>query len=87
MKELNASKVAITFALLTGGWHVVWTILILTGLAQPIINFIFWLHMVSVPYNVTGFSIVQAVSLIVTTFLIGYVVGLIFAFVWNKMHK
>ena len=84
MKELNECKVALTFGLFIGGWHVIWSLLILVGLAQPLIDFIFWVHMLTTPYKVTGFNLVQALVLIVVTFIIGYAVGWVFAWLWNK---
>lgn len=87
MKELNPQKVALTFGLLIGGGHVLWSILIVLGLAQPLLNFIFWAHMLTVPSQVTEFTLMQAGTLIVVTFAVGYSVGFIFASVWNKMHR
>lgn len=87
MKELNEQKVALTFGLFIGGWHLVWTVLIVLGLAQPLLNFIFWIHMLSNPYQVTGFTLMQSATLIVVTGCVGYVGGWVFAKVWNTMHK
>ncbi len=87
MKELNTSKVALTFGLIGGGWHLLWSFLILIGLAQSLINFVFWMHMLTIPYKVTGFTLTQAAILIVITFIAGYAGGWIFAWLWNKIHK
>lgn len=87
MKELNENKVALTFGLFIGGWHLVWSLLIVLGFAQPLLNFIFWLHMLANPYQVTGFVLTQSIILIAVTFTVGYIGGFIFAKVWNKVHK
>ncbi len=85
--KLNESKTALTLGLLFGGGHLTWSVLMLLGLAQALLDFIFWAHMVSNPFQVTGFSLNQALILVVVTFGVGYMTGWIFAWVWNKLHK
>ena len=87
MKELHEAQVAIVVAVFVAGWHVVWSLMILTGIAQPLLDFIFWAHMLTAPYRVTGFTFTQAVVLVLVTFAVGYVGGWIFAKVWNMMRK
>ena len=87
MKQLDSKKTALTLGVFVSSVHVVWSILVLLGLAQPLMDFIFWLHMIANPYQVTGFDITRAVLLIVITFGVGYVVGWVFAWLWNKLHK
>jgi hypothetical protein len=52
-----------------------------------LLNFVFWLHMLSNPYQVAPFDLAAAVSLLVIAFLVGYVIGWIFSSLWNKLHK
>ncbi len=87
MKELNENKVALTVGLFISGCHIAWSLLIVIGLAQILLDFIFWAHMIVNPYKVTGFTLTQSLILIVVTFVIGYIGGLIFAKVWNATHK
>ena len=85
--KLNPNKVALTLGVFAGGVHLGWSILVALGLAQPLLDFIFGLHMIANPYQVTGFDITKAGMLVVITFLVGYGVGYIFANVWNKVHE
>ncbi len=85
--KLNPSKVALTVGVLLGGWHLVWSVLVALGLAQGLLDFIFSMHMIANPYQVTGFDITKALMLVVITFGVGYGVGYIFASVWNKINK
>lgn len=87
MKELDTQKAALTLGLLLGGLHALWSLLIFLGYAQMLIDYVFWMHMLSVPYQVTGFTINQAVILIAATFVVGYALGWVFAWLWNKTHK
>ena len=87
MKALSTQKVALVFGLFISGGHLLWSILILLGLAQPLLNFIFWAHMLENPFQVTEFSLAQSGTLIIVTFVVGYFAGWIFSWLWNKMHK
>lgn len=87
MKELNEKKVALTLGLFVGGLHLIWSLLIILGIAQSLLNFIFWAHMIENPFQVTGFVLTQSLILIAVTFAVGYVAGFVFSKVWNKVHK
>jgi hypothetical protein len=59
----NPNKVGLVIGALIGGWHLVWSLLVLIGWAQPIIDFIFWAHMIKPVYFVKPFDPVAAVVL------------------------
>lgn len=63
--------------------HVVWALLVWLGWAQPIINFVFWLHMLSVPVQVQPFDLTLAASLVVFTWCVGFVSGVTFSAIWS----
>ncbi len=69
-----------------GGLHLVWSVLIALGWAQVLVDFKLRMHMVSVPIVVNSFDLSTAVMLVVVATIAGYVVGHIFARVWNRMH-
>lgn len=87
MDHLNPQKAAVTVGLFIGGWHLVWSLLVALGWAQSLVNFILWMHMISLPYVVKPFDISAATTLVVLTTVGGYVFGLIFARIWNRMHR
>lgn len=72
---------------LIGSWHVFWAILVLVGWAQPIIDFIFWAHMIQPIYVIKAFDPKAALILIAITFLTGYAFGFVGALIWNKLHR
>jgi hypothetical protein len=49
----------------------------LLGWAQPIIDFIFWAHMIRPVYVIKPFDSVAAVTLIIVTAAIGYIFGFV----------
>jgi hypothetical protein len=53
------------------------------GWAQPLLDFVFRVHMLSQPFTVTEFNLGSAVTLIVFTGLTGYVTGWFVGFMMN----
>jgi hypothetical protein len=84
---MNKNKVGLAVGLVLGGFHLFWALLIAVGLAQPLIDFIFNLHMIEPVIFVSDFSIWLTICLVVFTTLIGYIVGYTYACVWNYLHK
>ena len=72
---------------LLGGWHLVWSILVVLHRAQPILDFIFWAHMIKPVYVVAPFDFIAAFTLVAITTATGYVFGLAGAFAWNKLNR
>ena len=84
---VNPTKVGLMIGALIGGWHVVWALLVLIGSAQPILDFVFWAHMIKPVYFVKPFDLTAAVALILITSVIGYVFGFLGAVIWNRLHR
>ena len=82
----NPNKVGLVIAALIAGWHAVWSVLVLIGWAQPILDFVFWAHMIKPVYFVQPFDPVAALVLIVITAVIGYIFGFVGAIIWNRLH-
>lgn len=83
----HPKKVGLVFGVLLGGLHVVWSLLVLLGFAQTLLDFGLWAHMVHVtitigPFDITAFSV-----LIVVACVVGYIMGYVGALVWNHMHR
>lgn len=87
MGTITPGKAGLVFGALIGGWHLLWSILVLLHLAQPLIDFIFWIHFIKPVYVVEEFSLGRAAILIIVTTAVGYAVGFCFAQLWNRIHK
>ena len=87
MHNIDPHKSGLSFGALIGSFHLVWALLVLLGLAQPFIDFIFTLHMLRPVIVVDSFSAILALSLVFVTGIIGYLMGYFFAIVWNRLHK
>lgn len=87
MTTLNPSKTALVFALFLGGWHALWSAVVAAGFAQPLMDFVFWMHFIKPPFEIEAFDLVRALILVAVTGAVGYVFGLVFSFLWNALHK
>ena len=83
---INPNKVGLVGAILIGGWHFVWSILVETGIGQALYNFILWAHMIHLAVTIGPFDLTASITLILVTALFGYVIGYIASLAWNRMH-
>lgn len=83
----NPNKVGTVFAVLLGGVHLLWSVLIAFGVAQSFYDFVLWAHMIHLPLVVGPFDMTAVVVLVLMTAVMGYVVGNIGARVWNRLLR
>ena len=82
----NPKKAGLVLGVMFGGIHILWSLLVLLGLAQWFVDFVMWAHMVESNVVVESFDIIATLTLIVVASAIGFVVGFVGAHVWNHMH-
>ena len=85
MQKLQTHQLALVVGTFVGLVHLVWVLLVGTGLAGGYLNFILGMHFLSVPLTLLTFSWGGALELVVLTAIIGYVMGAILAYIWNKV--
>lgn len=85
--QIGVNSLGFVLALLLGGWHLLWALLVASGTAQPLMDFIFWLHFIRPVYVIEAFDPLRAAGLVAVTAAIGYVLGAAFAFLWNRFHR
>ena len=84
---INKNKVGLVFAVVIGGAHIVWSLLVFLGLGQALLDFIMWVHMINISLTVGPFNLMSSAILIVVTSIIGYLIGIVVATVWEKIHR
>lgn len=87
MANINQNKAGLAVGALYGAWHLTWSLLVALGLAQPLIDFLFWIHFIKPVFVIEPFEIGRAALLIAVTVAIGYVIGFVFAILWNRIHR
>jgi hypothetical protein len=83
MNRVHPRSFGFAFAIFLGSWHALWAVLVWAGAAQRLLDFVFRLHMITPPYQVTAFSPFTATGLVGMTAAIGYVSGWFIGIVWN----
>jgi hypothetical protein len=83
MTRVQPHRLGYGIAVFLGTFHAFWALLVWGGIAQSLMDFVFRLHMISPPYQVTPFSPWTAAGLVLMTAVIGYVSGRLFGVVWN----
>ena len=85
--KFNAFGVGLYTGLLFAVWHAIWSLLVLLGIAMPLMNFVFYLHFLNNPFSVKPFSLVTAIELVVLVFAVWFIIGYLGTICWNKMQK
>jgi hypothetical protein len=81
---MNLFKTSVIGGFCLASLHFCWALLVALGLAQPLMDFIFKLHMLNSPFLVQPFSLSLAAGLIGITFLIGCFYGAVFYFIKKR---
>jgi hypothetical protein len=85
MQRIDARQCGLTLGFLIGGAHLAWAALVATGAAAWVMSFIFRLHFIRPPFEIDGFDPTVAALLVGLTGLGGFVVGWLFAAIWNGL--
>lgn len=87
MSHLNKNKTGLTLGVFYLICHAVWGILVGIKAAQPLLDWVLSLHFLSVEYTLNAFQPLQAFLLMAVAFVSGYVMGWIFAALWNTANQ
>ncbi len=84
---MNGKKFGLVLGSFAAFVHLVWAVLVALNWAQPLSDFVHRMHFLNNTMSVMPFDFGRALLLIVIAFVMGNVVGNIFAFFWNKINK
>lgn len=83
MKKVSVHETGMVFGSFFGLVHAGWALVVYLGFAQTWLDFILGLHFLKNPFVVAPFVMQTAVILVAVTVGVGYVMGVVFAKVWN----
>jgi hypothetical protein len=83
--HLKAHTVGLALGTFAGVVHFVWSIIVGMGWGQVVFDFVLSLHMIHSTTTVGPFDFGTAITLIVITAIVGYIVGNVFATIWNRI--
>jgi hypothetical protein len=83
---LNKFKAGLVFGTFISLMHLIWALMIAIFpiFMQKFLNWIFGLHFVQPVVVLTPASRGKGILLVVITFVVGYIIGMIFTCLWNK---
>lgn len=87
MEKVNKNALGLTLGTFLGGVHLIWVILVAAGVAQQMMDWVLSMHFLTLSYTFAPFAVWTALGLVVMTFVVGYVVGWIFAALLNAYKK
>jgi hypothetical protein len=85
--RISVGKAGLVLGAVVGGWHLCWSILVALGWAQRFVDFVFWVHFIKPIYVIEPFVLMRAAILLAVTAAFGFVIGAVFAWLWNAVHK
>ena len=83
MRHILPFKAGISVGAVLGLLHIAWVSMVAVGWAKPAMDFVLRLHFIQLQYELAPFAAGTAAALVALTFGVGFVIGLVFAVVWN----
>lgn len=83
----NKNKVGLVFGLFMSFLHFIWALLVISGVGQILLDFIYKIHSLNNPFIVQPFNLGRTIILLIVTFCVGYVFGFILSAIWRKFQK
>lgn len=85
--SVNPIRTGLFLGLFLALFHACWAVLVAAGLAQPLMDFIFWAHFITPPYRIEPFAVARALLLIGFAFSVGLVSGVGGGWLWNSVAR
>jgi hypothetical protein len=83
--EINKNQLGLTLGIVFTILHVLWVIAVLVGLGKIIADWMHIVHFISETHTITAVSLGNVAIGIIIAFVSGYVLGWVFAALWNSV--
>lgn len=81
--KLHPHRTGLALGVIFGLAHLFWSLLVMLGIAKPLVDWLMSLHFINVSYTLSAFEPVTAFILVCVAALWGYVIGYVFAIIWR----
>lgn len=85
--RLCKNRVGLTLGIFAALLHAIWASTVWLGVGRNVIDWIMPLHFLNVFYSISVFNLTTALTLVICAFVGGYIMGWIFAAIWNLFKK
>jgi len=85
--RLEPVRTGLVLGLLVALGHLAWIVLVASGFAQTMIDFVLAVHFLQVSVTVAPFNVVTALVLVGVTFVVGFAIGIVFSLIWNAVQR
>lgn len=83
---LSPWRAGMALGVFLGAWHFAWSIMVAVGWADAILQFVLRIHFLQLQISMAPFDVNLAATLVAVTTLIGFILGFVFALLWNSAH-
>lgn len=86
---LDKNKIGLSLGIFFATVHAVFSlaVAVMPAMVQSYLNWMFKLHSFQPVLTLAPFNLMNAVLLVVMTFIVGYILGFVFAWAHNVAHK
>jgi hypothetical protein len=85
MTTISVPKAGATVAIAIGLVHLCWRLLVASGWAKVLVDFVLRLHFIKLAVAIEPFQLPTAALLVLLTTGLGFVVGSVLAALWNTV--
>jgi len=87
MEKLNKNKVGLSLGIIFLLLHLIWILAVMGGFAEIILAWWNSSHFINMDFTITTFKIITAALTLFRAFIGGYLIGWLFAFIYNKLNN
>lgn len=86
---MNKNKIGLALGCLFAAFHLIWGlgVWLIPDSVQSLLNGIFTMHGLSPVYTIIGMTFMNLLLLVIMTFIAGYILGWVFAYFHDWIHK
>ncbi|MFA6022948.1 MAG: hypothetical protein WC781_02565 [Candidatus Pacearchaeota archaeon] len=86
---ISKNQAGLVFGAFIAGLHAIWTLMvaIMPGTLQAFLNWLFQLHSLTPYMQITTFNFVNAIFLVIITFIFGYIFGWLLLWIHQLIGK